>query len=111
MYTFDKFYVVLGWITKFRTSNLRLPIETGRWYNIPREDRKCIFCGNGIGDEFHILFLCENEIVVILKNKYIPNYYRIHPSNIIGVGLLSICNSQLYKKKVSMFTRKILASL
>jgi hypothetical protein len=22
------------WITKFRTSNLRLPIETGRWYNI-----------------------------------------------------------------------------
>jgi hypothetical protein len=22
------------WITKFRTSNLRLPIETGRWYNL-----------------------------------------------------------------------------
>jgi hypothetical protein len=54
---------------KLQTSNLRLPIETGRWYNIPREDRKC----NGIGDEFHILFLCENEIVVILRNKYIPN--------------------------------------
>ena len=31
------------WITKSRTSTLRLPIETGRWYNIPREDRKCIF--------------------------------------------------------------------
>ena len=84
------------WITKFRTSNLRLPIETGRWYNIPREDRKCNFCGNRIGDEFHILFLCENEIVVILRNKYIPNNYRIHPSYFKLVGLLSICSSQLY---------------
>jgi hypothetical protein len=75
------------WITKFRTSNLRLPIETGRWYNIPRADRKYNFCGNGIGDEYHIL-LCENEIVVILSNKYIPNYYRIHPSYFKLVGLL-----------------------
>ena len=23
------------WITKLRSSNLRIPIETGRWYNIP----------------------------------------------------------------------------
>jgi hypothetical protein len=23
------------WITKLRASNLRIPIETGRWYNIP----------------------------------------------------------------------------
>jgi hypothetical protein len=60
-------------------------------------DRKCNFCGNGIGGEFRILFFCENEIVVILRNKYIPNYYRIHPSYVKLVGLLSICNSQLYK--------------
>ena len=73
-----------------------IPRETGRWYNIPREDRTCNFCGNGIGDEFHILFLCENEIVVILRNKYIPNYYRIHPSYFKLVGLHSICNSQLH---------------
>jgi hypothetical protein len=32
------------WITKFRTSNLHLPIETGRWYNIPREERICHLC-------------------------------------------------------------------
>jgi hypothetical protein len=94
------------WITKFRTSNLRLPIETGRWYNNPMEDRKCNFCGNGIGDEFHILFICENEIVVILRNKYIPNYYRIHPSYFKLVGLLSICNAQLYKKKSIYFYKK-----
>ena len=23
------------WMTKLRASNLRIPIETGRWYNIP----------------------------------------------------------------------------
>ena len=94
------------WITKFRTTNLRLPIETGRWYNIPRENRKCNFYGNGNGDKFHILFLCENEIVVILRNKYIPNYYRIHPSYFKLVGLLSICNAQLYKKKSIYFYKK-----
>ena len=62
------------WITKFRTSHLRLPlipIETGRWYNILREDRKFNFCGNGIGDEFHILFLCENGLKLICDNDYI----------------------------------------
>jgi hypothetical protein len=32
------------WIAKFRTSNLHLPIETGRWYNIHREERICHLC-------------------------------------------------------------------
>jgi len=57
-----------------------------------------------IGDEFHILFLCENEIVVILRNKYIPNYYRISPSYFKLVTLN-------YIKKVSMSIRKITALL
>jgi hypothetical protein len=61
-------------------------------YNIQIHNKAAIFL-IGIGDEFHILFLCENEIVVILRNKYIPNYYRINPSYIKLVGLLSICNS------------------
>ena len=29
-------------ITKFRCNNIKLPIETGRWSNIPREERICI---------------------------------------------------------------------
>jgi hypothetical protein len=28
-------------ITKFRCNNIKLPIETGRWSNIPREERIC----------------------------------------------------------------------
>ena len=31
-------------ITKLRTSNLKLPIESGRWNNIAKELRLCSFC-------------------------------------------------------------------
>jgi hypothetical protein len=44
-------------MTKLRASNLRIPIETGRWYNIPKDERVCTLCGQSIGDEFHLLFV------------------------------------------------------
>jgi hypothetical protein len=37
-------------MTKFRASNLHLPIETGRWNNIPREERICHLCKETIGE-------------------------------------------------------------
>ncbi len=46
------------YITKFRLSNIKLPIETGRWHKIAKENRLCNFCRESIGDEFHILFVC-----------------------------------------------------
>ena len=52
-----KFYLPL---CKFRTSNHKLPVETGRWENIPLNDRKCTFCNRDIGDEFHYLFRCSH---------------------------------------------------
>ena len=67
-----------------------------------------VFCGNGIGGEFQVLFLCENESIVILRNKNKPNFYRIHPSYIKLVGLLSIVQKRLYKK-VSLYIRKYAA--
>lgn len=46
-------------LTKFRTGNHRLPIETGRWTNVSRNERLCTKCCDGkIGDEFHLLFEC-----------------------------------------------------
>lgn len=44
------------WMTKLRMSNLKIPIETGRWHNIPAEDRKCRICKENVGYEFHYLF-------------------------------------------------------
>ena len=45
------------WLCKLRTCNMKIPIETGRWVNIPQEKRLCKFCNDGIGDEFHYLFI------------------------------------------------------
>ena len=98
------------WITKFRTSNLHLPIETGRWYNIPREERICHLCKETIGDEYHFLLVCKNENIITLRNKYLPNYYRAYPNHAKFEGLLSICNVELYKR-LSIFIKKAAALL
>jgi hypothetical protein len=73
---------------KFRTSNLHLPIETGRWYNIPREERICHLCKETIGDEYHFLLVCKNENTITLRNKYLPNYYRTNWSRKIWLNTL-----------------------
>ena len=65
--------------TRFRLSNHRLSIETGRWRNIPRDERKCDICNEGyIGDEFHFLFECN--VLNDLRTQYLYNYYYRNPS-------------------------------
>ena len=31
-------------LLKFRTTNHRLPVETGKWINMPYNDRSCVLC-------------------------------------------------------------------
>jgi hypothetical protein len=45
-------------ITKFRLSNHRLMIETGRHKKIPKELRFCPFCPGAVETEMHFLLLC-----------------------------------------------------
>ena len=46
--------------SKFRMINHKLPIECGRWKNIPRESRICTLCNeNAIGDEYHYIMECK----------------------------------------------------
>ena len=45
-------------IIKFRLGSHRLPIETGRWHNVKREERKCETC-QVLGDEKHALYDCQ----------------------------------------------------
>ena len=59
----EYYYYYCSSLLKFRLSNHRLPVETGRWENTPLEDRKCILCRKyDIGDEFHYLFVCDHFI-------------------------------------------------
>ena len=59
---------------QFRCSSHKLPIETGRYHNIPRELRLCRNCDMGvIGDEFHFIMECPK--FQDLRNRLIPNKY------------------------------------
>ena len=70
-------------LLKFRTSNHNLPIETGRWSGIPREDRLCPLCNSpAIADEFHYLFKCpalSEDRIILLSNEYFnwPNLIKM----------------------------------
>ena len=55
-------------LCKFRTCNHRLPIEAGRFVNLPRKERTCT-CSNKLGDEFHFIFECRH--VQNLRSKYL----------------------------------------
>ena len=51
----------------------QLPIETGQWYGIDRENRHCLKCNSrSIHDEFHYImecqFLTENRIPLRSRN-------------------------------------------
>ena len=94
------------WITKLRTSNLRIPVETGRWSNVPRPERICTLCNTHIGDEFHVLFTCPNATIVELRNMFLPDYYKKYPNINKMSRLLMYCNIEVYKR-FSIFIQKI----
>ena len=66
----------MKYIVKFRCSNHKLAIETGRYVGIERNMRFCNICeSNRLGDEYHIMFECPNEQVVHYRNLYLPLYF------------------------------------
>ena len=87
---------------KFRTGNMKLPIETGRWFNIPRENRICKLCNSkDIGDEFHYLLKCTDAVIQSSRIQNLSKYYQSNPNvikfeNLFNVTkkkeLIKICN-------------------
>ena len=85
---------------------MKLAIETGRWAGIPREQRLCTLCGNGVGDEYHLSFTCVHPVASELRSKFIANYYKTNPNMNTFGGLLSICNA-----KLAIFLKKVMKYL
>ena len=56
-------------VTKFRLSNHRLAIETGRYEGLEPEKRFCTFCPDKVEDEAHFLFKCS--VLRHLRNTYL----------------------------------------
>ena len=84
-------------------SNHRLPIEIGRYKNIPRKDRLCKLCSMGVlGDEFHFLFECEK--FASMRKKYLPEAYLQHCSVFKFRKLFQSQNNEILIK-VAMFIK------
>jgi hypothetical protein len=66
-------------LTSFRCRSNRLPIETGVFTNIPREERICTLCNlHEVGDEYHYIFNCS--CFKEQRNLYIDNHFLEHAS-------------------------------
>jgi hypothetical protein len=64
---------------RFRTSNHKLAIETGRHRGIPRHERYCTSCNEGkMGDEFHMILECS--AFKRQRSKFIDNVYTNRPN-------------------------------
>jgi hypothetical protein len=97
---YEKYLTVLPckWrklFTKFRCRNFKLPIETGIFQNIPREDRICSLCNaNQIGDEYHFLLQCTS--LSDERERLLKKYFCKYPSTFKFAQLLSSCGNKLY---------------
>ena len=77
---------------KFRTINHKLPIETGRWQNIERQNRKCTLCNTDIGDEYHYILNCPSFINE--RKNYIKKRFYERPNTIFFKEIMSSENGQ-----------------
>ncbi len=90
-------------ICRLKCSNHKLPIEVGRYTNIPREERLCTICHqNTLGDEYHLVLECP--FFVDLRRKFIPSFFYTRPS-MFKLGMLFNSNARTMKK-LSLFISK-----
>lgn len=65
-------------LTHWRLSCHSLPIERGRYANIPIQERFCSKCNNRfLGDEVHALFNCNNINIQSLRAKFLTRIFQI----------------------------------
>jgi hypothetical protein len=92
-------------ILKCRTYNHNLPVETGRWANIVKEERTCTLCNSPfIADEFHYIFRCEYFIPQ--RKHYIAEKYYTFP-NIPKLCRLLNSNVMKERKDLSTFLKYV----
>ena len=89
---------------KFRTSNHRLPIETGRWTNVPLCQRFCTLCNSGqIADEFHYILECKSLCAV--RKEFLPPRYCINPNVIKFSEILSTTSAKKLRNLCTFITK------
>ena len=104
-FEFEKYFNILDdrdifTLCKFRVTNHKLPIEVGRWNNVPREDRVCRLCNCGdLGDEFHYLLNCN--FMSQQRQLFIHKKYYRHVNALTFKELMSVKKKSELRKLCS----------
>ena len=97
-------------ICKFRTNNTRLSKVIGR-FKKPKDERHerfCTLCNkNKLGDEYHILFECTNEKVVLNRLTYVSTFQFKQPSMFQCINLMRSENNKDIRN-LSLFLLNVL---
>jgi hypothetical protein len=77
-------------ISKLRLSAHKFPIETGRYEQIARENRKCPFGCDHLGDELHYILTCTHPFLSNIRRPYIAEINKLdgHFSSLDGQNQL-----------------------
>ena len=88
--------------TKLRISSHRLPVESGRYNNIPFDKRTGKLCNlNEVGNGQHYLMQCSNTLLKEIRYSFIQKLHQINSS-------FSLFNDQdLFLYIISMKDRSI----
>ena len=106
---FEKYLSILSkkfWKTlvKFRTTNHRLPIEVGRWYGVPTNERNCTLCNTGkLADEYHFILECKS--LSTLRKEYLISRYCHVPNTLKFKELMTSSNFKTLKKLCIFITK------
>ena len=109
-FEFEEYFNILSQkqakiICRFRTTNHHLPIETGRWQHIARENRYCHLCNSQkLGDEFHYILECTS--LSENRKKLIPRFY-LQNFNTYKFSQLMSSKKQSLLQKLCTFIKDI----
>ena len=68
-------------LVRYRICNTKLPVERGRYINIPRDQRHCDICNESkLGDEFHFILECKQ--LKDIRMKHLPKKYCNNPNTL-----------------------------
>ena len=91
---------------RFQTTNTKLPIETGRWQNVIRENRFCSLCNNRqIGDEYHFIFECKffNQ----KRKEFLTAYFTKRQNTVKFSEVMSSTRKPVLKKLCFFYIENI----
>ena len=112
-FRFENYLVTLPFKFRkvLRTRNNRLSIETGRWQQIPRDERICFLCKVTIGDDFHFTCSLECKELNDVRKQYLKTYYCKKPNVLKFCQLFNTENRKALFNLINLsgFTQVILS--